>query len=41
MNLKHAHYVIEELRMDHNEVRPRSSLKGGTPKKYAEAMAEF
>ncbi len=37
MNLKHAREVIEDWRKDYNEVRPHSSLKGRTPKEYAEA----
>jgi putative transposase len=37
MNLKHAREIIEDWRMDYNEVRPHSSLKGSTPKEYAEA----
>jgi putative transposase len=39
INLKHARDVIEEWRIDYNELRPHSSLKGSTPKEYAEAMA--
>jgi putative transposase len=39
INLKHARYVIEEWRNDYNEVRPHSSLKGATPKEYAEIAA--
>jgi len=41
INFKHARDVIEEWRIDYNEVRPHSSLKGRTPKEYAEAMAGF
>ena len=37
MNLKHARDIIEDWRRDYNEVRPHSSLKGSTPKEYAEA----
>ncbi|MFC2058404.1 IS3 family transposase [Chloroflexota bacterium] len=37
MNLKHAREVIEDWRIDYNEVRPHSSLKGKTPMEYAEA----
>jgi putative transposase len=37
MNLKHAREVIEDWRVDYNEVRPHSSLKGITPKEYANA----
>lgn len=36
LNLKQARDVIEEWRIDYNEVRPHSSLKGSTPKEYAE-----
>jgi len=36
MSLKHAREVIEDWRQDYNEVRPHSSLKGKTPKEYAE-----
>jgi putative transposase len=36
ISLKHAREVIEEWRKDYNEVRPHSSLKGATPKEYAE-----
>lgn len=36
-NLKHARDIIKDWRKDYNEVRPHSSLKGRTPKEYAEA----
>jgi putative transposase len=36
ISLKHAREVIEEWRKDYNEVRPHSSLKGATPREYAE-----
>ena len=36
INLKHAREIIEEWRKDYNEVRPHSSLKGATPREYAE-----
>ena len=36
MNLKHAREIIEDWRRDYNEVRPHTSLKGATPKEYAE-----
>ena len=39
MNLKHARDIIEDWRRDYNEVRPHSSLKGRSPKEYAEAAA--
>jgi putative transposase len=36
INLKHAREIIEDWRKDYNEVRPHSSLKGATPREYAE-----
>ncbi len=36
LSLKHARDIIEDWRKDYNEVRPHSSLKGATPKEYAE-----
>jgi len=36
ISLKHARDIIEDWRRDYNEVRPHSSLKGATPKEYAE-----
>jgi putative transposase len=36
LSLHHARRIIEEWRRDYNEVRPHSSLKGATPKEYAE-----
>ena len=39
ISLKHAKEIIENWRRDYNEVRPHSSLKGKTPKEYAEAAA--
>ena len=42
MGIKHAMEVIESWRQDYqdyNEVRPHSSLKGRSPKEYAEAVA--
>lgn len=38
-DLKHARNTIEDWRVDYNEVRPHSSLKGNTPKEYAIATA--
>lgn len=35
MNLKHAREVIEDWRIDYNEVRPHSSLNNRTPMEYA------
>jgi putative transposase len=37
--MKHARDVIEDWRQDYNEVRLHSSLKGATPKEYAEIAA--
>jgi len=39
MSLRHARDTIENWRRDYNEVRPHSSLKGSTPKEYAEITA--
>ena len=39
MSIKHVREVIESWRRDYNEVRPHSSLKGRSPKEYAEAVA--
>jgi putative transposase len=36
LSLKHVRDVIEEWRRDYKEVRPHSSLRGATPKEYAE-----
>ena len=41
LSVKHAREVIEEWRRDYNEVRPHSSLKGNTPREYAEAAVGF
>ena len=41
ISLKHAREIIEDWRRDYNEVRPHSSLKGSTPKEYAEAASGF
>jgi len=35
LSLEDAREIIEDWRMDYNEVRPHSSLKGATPKEYA------
>lgn len=40
ISLSLARSVIEEWRRDYNEVRPHSSLKGATPKEYAEITAK-
>jgi len=37
MSLKQAREIIEDWRIDYNEVRPHTSLKGQTPQEYAEA----
>ncbi|MFC1962393.1 IS3 family transposase [Chloroflexota bacterium] len=39
INLKHARDIIEDWRIDYNQVRPHSSLKGRTPMEYASAVA--
>ena len=39
VSIKHAREVIESWRQDYNEVRPHTSLKGRSPKEYAEAVA--
>ena len=36
IDIKHARSIIEDWRIDYNEARPNSSLKGSTPKEYAE-----
>ncbi len=41
MNLKHARDIIEDWRIDYNQARPHSSLKGRTPMEYANAVAGF
>jgi len=41
LSVKHAREVIEAWRRDYNEVRPHSSLKGNTPREYAEAAVGF
>ncbi len=39
VSVRHARGIIESWRQDYNEVRPHSSLKGRTPKEFAESMA--
>ena len=39
MSVRHARESLETWRRDYNEVGPHSSLKGRTPKEFAEAMA--
>ena len=41
MNLKHARDIIEDWRVDYNQVEPHSSLNGMTPMEYANAAAGF
>ena len=41
ISVNHAREVIEEWRRDYKEARPHSSLKGITPKEYAETAAGF
>ena len=37
MSVRHAREIIEDWRVDYNEVRPHSSLNGRSPREYAEA----
>ncbi len=37
MSVRHAREIIEDWRLDYNEVRPHSSLNGRSPREYAEA----
>ena len=39
MSVRHAREIIEDWRLDYNEVRPHSSLKGKTPKEFVAAVA--
>jgi putative transposase len=39
MSVRHARMFIETWRLDYNEVRPHSSLKGKTPNEFIEAVA--
>jgi len=38
-SVRHAREIIEDWRLDYNEVRPHSSLKGKTPKEFVAAVA--
>ena len=39
MSVRHAREIIESWRQDYNEVRPHSSLKGKTPREFADSVA--
>ena len=39
MRVRHAREIIESWRQDYNEVRPHSSLKGKTPREFADSVA--
>ena len=39
MSVRHAREIIENRRQDYNEIRPHSSLKGKTPREFAESIA--
>jgi len=39
MSVRHAREIIENWRLDYNEVRPHNSLKGKTPKEFIESVA--
>lgn len=41
VSLKHARDVIEDWRIDYDEVRPHGALKGQSPKEYAEAAVRL
>ena len=41
MSVRHARMFIETWRLDYNEVRPHSSLKGKTPNEFIEAVARL
>ncbi len=38
INLRHAQLVIEQLRREYNDERPKKALNGLTPTKYAEQL---
>jgi putative transposase len=39
MSVRHAREIIEDWRLDCNEVRPHGSLNGRTPKEFVAAIA--
>ena len=39
MSVRHTREIRESWRRNYNEVRPHSSLKGKTPKEFADSMA--
>lgn len=41
MSVRHARKIIKTWRLDYNEVRPHSSLKGKTPNEFIEAVARL
>jgi putative transposase len=41
MIVRHAREIMEDWRLDYNEVRPHSSLKAKTPKEFIEAVARL
>ena len=39
MSVRQAREIIENWRLDYNEVRPHSSLQGKTPKEFIASVA--
>ena len=39
VSVRHARKIIENWRLDYNEVRPHISLKGKTPNEFIESVA--
>jgi len=39
VSVRQAKEIIENWRLDYNEVRPHSSLKGKTPNEFIESIA--
>jgi len=39
VSVRQAREIIENWRLDYNEVRPHRSLKGKTPKEFIESVA--